>query len=73
MTASPKSGFSGLWQKQHRLIVVQSSVFLLFVSVIVVTGAIVYSQTSIHDIDRIEQKRTIEGGFLELRRAVEGE
>jgi hypothetical protein len=65
------SQYGGLWQREQRLIVVQIFIFLLFVSLMVVTGAIVYSQTSIHDAAKIEEKRSIEGGFLDLRRAVE--
>ena len=71
MATTQKGGLSSLWQKQQRLIVIQVFIFLICISVIVITGAVVYSKTSIHDIDRIEQKRTIEGGFLDLRRAVE--
>ena len=69
-----KADFQAIFHKEQKLIAIQAGIFIFFVAILVVVGALVYHKTSIHDRqEAIEQKRSIEGGFMDLRKSVEGE
>lgn len=69
-----KASLQDILHREQKLIVIQVFIFSLIVAVLVVVGALVYQKTSIHDREEaIEQKRSIEGGFIDLRKAVESQ
>ncbi|MGE4295635.1 MAG: hypothetical protein AB7E49_08040 [Campylobacterales bacterium] len=67
-----KANLQQMIHKEQKLILIQIVVFTLIMAILIVVGALVYHKTSIHDREEaIEQKRSIEGGFQGLQKAVE--
>lgn len=61
-----------LFIKEQRLVVLQVLFFSIFLATLTVIGAVVYNKTTIYERqDALEQKRTIEGGFTDLKDAVD--